>query len=60
MEYVAHMGDRGGAERVLVWHLRERKHLEDLGVDGKIISRWIFKKWVGDVDWIDLTENEDR
>jgi len=28
--------------------------LEDPGVDGKIISRWIFRKWdVGGVDWID-------
>jgi hypothetical protein len=24
---------------------RERDHLEDLGVDGRIISRWIFRKW---------------
>ena len=24
--------------------LRERDHLEDLGVDGRI-SKWIFRKW---------------
>jgi len=29
-------------------NLRERDHLEeDLGVDGRIISRWIYMKWDG-------------
>jgi len=26
-------------------YLRERVHLEDLGLDGGIILRWIFRKW---------------
>jgi hypothetical protein len=34
--------------------------LEDLGVDGKIISKWIFKKWEGGMDWIDLAEGRNR
>jgi hypothetical protein len=37
---------RGEVHTGFWWgNLRERDHLEDLGVDGMIISRWIFKKW---------------
>jgi hypothetical protein len=31
------------------------------GVDGRIILRWIFRKWdVGDMDWIELAQDRDR
>jgi hypothetical protein len=26
-------------------NLRERDHLEDPGIDGRIILRWIFREW---------------
>jgi len=31
--------------RILVGKPEERDHLEDPGVDGRIILRWIFRKW---------------
>jgi hypothetical protein len=31
--------------QVLGENLRERDHLEDPGIDGRIIVRWIFRKW---------------
>ena len=37
---------RGGAYTGFWWgNLRDRDHLEDPGVDGRIILRWIFRKW---------------
>jgi hypothetical protein len=36
-------------------NLGKRDHLEDTGVDGRIVLKWIFKKWDGGMDCIDLT-----
>ena len=44
-------------------NLREINHLEDPGVDGRIILRWIFRKWDvagGGMDQIDLAQDRDR
>ena len=38
----------------------ERDHLEERGVDGRIILRWIFRKWGGGIDWLDLVTDRDR
>jgi len=39
---------RGEAHSGFWWgNLRERNHFEDPDVEGKIILRWIFRKWDG-------------
>ena len=41
-------------------NLKLRENFEDLGTDGKIILKWIFKKRNVGTDWINLTQKRDR
>jgi hypothetical protein len=34
--------------------------LEDPGADGRIILKWIFRKWDGVMGWIDLAQRSNR
>jgi hypothetical protein len=40
--------------------LREGNHLGDSRVDGKIILKWILKKWDGGMEWIEVAQDTDR
>jgi hypothetical protein len=58
----AHVG-QGVAHTWFWWeNLRERDHLEDPDIGGRIILKWICKKWDGGkgMDLIDLAQNRDR
>jgi hypothetical protein len=41
-------------------NLRKREHCGDHGVDGRVTIKWIFRKYDGDIDWIDLARDRDR
>jgi len=39
------MGEKRGVYRIPVGKHEEKRPLGDPGVDGRIILRWIFRKW---------------
>jgi hypothetical protein len=45
VEHVARVEEGRGAYRVLVGRPYVKDHLEGLGMDVRIILKWIFKKW---------------
>jgi hypothetical protein len=42
------------------WGNLKEHHLEDPGVDWRIILKWILRTGIGGMDWIDLTLDRDR
>jgi hypothetical protein len=58
--HVARMGKREVHTGVWWGDLREGDHLGDPGVDGRIILKWIFKKWDGGMDWFEMAQDSDR
>jgi len=59
-EHLARVGERRDVYRVLWGILRERDHLEEPGVKGRIILRGIRRKRDGGLDWIELAQDRDR
>jgi hypothetical protein len=45
-DHVSSMGERRGAHGILVEKPEGKNHLEDLDVDGKIILKYILRKWI--------------
>jgi hypothetical protein len=54
------VGERTGVYRILVGKHERKRPLGSPDVDARIILRWIFRKWDGGMDWIDLAQDRDR
>lgn len=52
-------GEKIYVYRVLVWQ-SEGYHLEDLGVNWRIILKWAISKYWEGVDWINVAEDMDK
>jgi len=50
MRWAGHMARMGQGREVYRENLREREHWGDPDADGRIILRWIFRKWEGVVE----------
>jgi hypothetical protein len=56
---VVRMEERSGVHSVLVGKPEGKNHLEDPGVDGRIILKWIFRMSGWGIGWINLARNRD-
>jgi hypothetical protein len=52
------MGEERGVDRVLVWKPEGKRQLGRPGLDERILSRWILRKW--GLDWIVLAQDRHR
>jgi hypothetical protein len=57
-EHVARFGETINYTKFLSENLKGRNHLEDVGVTGKTILKWILKKY--GVEWIHLAQDKDQ
>jgi hypothetical protein len=58
--HIIHMGEMRNAYSIVVGNLKERDRLEDVGIDGEIILKWILGKVWEVVDWIHLAQDRDQ
>jgi hypothetical protein len=58
--HVARLGDGRSAHRFLVRRPEEKNYFEDLGVDGRIILKFIIKKWEGELIWLRIGTGDGR
>ena len=51
-----------GEARTEIWwgKVSDRDHLENLGVDDRIMLQWILMKLDGGADWIDVVQDKDK
>jgi hypothetical protein len=57
---VARMGKGKVVYRVLWESPKEKDHLKDQGVDGRMGSKWTLERLAGGVEWIHLAQDSDR
>ena len=56
-----HVWWREGVHIGFWWiNVKGRGYLEDTGVDWWAALNWVYKKWDGVIDWLDLPQDRDR